>query len=218
MIEPYYQDAYVTLYHADSLEHPELWAGADVLVTDPPYGISYTSGWARTPLTKSLIAGDESTSTRDAALDMWGDKPALVFGTWRVSRPAGVRERLIWSKAPRVGMGDLSIPWGRSDEEIYVLGRGFVGKRISNVLTYDIVPNSWRPQHPTPKPVDLMEGLIGKITNGSVIADPFAGSGATLVAARNLGRICVGVEIDEAYCEVAAGQLARPIIEGLDLV
>jgi len=107
-------------------------------------------------------------------------------------------------------MGDVSIPWGPTDEEIYVLGSGFVGKRESNVIRAQTLmsSDSRRPDHPTPKPVALMEALIAKCPPG-VIADPFAGSGATLIAARNLGRRAIGVELEERYCEVIVNRLAQ---------
>jgi site-specific DNA-methyltransferase (adenine-specific) len=106
-----------------------------------------------------------------------------------------------------------STPWFSADEEIYVLGTGFVGKPEQNVLvTNDRRDGAYgevaRLGHPTPKPVGLMERLITKCPDG-VIADPFAGSGATLLAARNLGRKVIGVEMEEKYCELIANRLSQ---------
>ena len=210
MTKPYYQDELVTLYHGDCLELAAEWTfPGDVLVTDPPYGVSYVSGWVKGKNEKP-IAGDNNSDVRDAVLRAWGTKPALVFGRWDIARPLMTRHRLIWSKELGPGMGDLSMPWGHGEEEIYVLGQGFTGPRESNVIRakgYGAQAAA-RPNHPTPKPVALMEHLIGKAPVG-VIADPFAGSGATLVAARNLGRRSLGVELEERYCEMIAKRLQQ---------
>lgn len=204
----YYQDDQIVLYHGDCREYLA-WLDADVLVTDPPYGVAYQSGWTKTQK-HDRIAGDDDVDVRDRVLDMWSPKPALVFGRWDVTRPAATRARLIWDKGDSPGMGDLKMPWGRSDEEIYVLGEGFRGARSGSVLRSKVqsVADKNRPLHPTPKPVSLMEVLIAKCPPG-VIADPFAGSGSTLVAAKLQGRQVIGVELEEKYCEMAAQRLAQ---------
>ena len=93
MIKPYYQDDYVTLYHGDCLTEHREWLDADVLVTDPPYGISWTrrKGWSGAghvteSRARGVIKNDADTDARDQALGSWGSKPAIIFGTWK--RPA----------------------------------------------------------------------------------------------------------------------------------
>lgn len=211
MTAPYYQDEFVTLYHGDCLDIDE-WKSADVLVTDPPYGMSYVSNHRYTVPKHDQIKNDDSTKVRDDVLEVWGDKPALVFGTWRVQKPHNVRNTLIWSKAPDPGMGDITSPWGSSYEEVYVMGRGFVGERRANVITQPKINHHDTPNHPTPKPVGLMEKLIDCCPPG-VIADPFAGSGATLIAARNLARFSIGVEMEEKYCELIANRLSQAVFQ-----
>lgn len=205
---PYYQDDHVTLYHGDCLEIDN-WLAADVLVTDPPYGMAFASSW--TTQTRP-IANDHDSTARDSALVAWGTKPAAVFGTWRVAKPADVRQVLVWDKrGAGPGMGDLSTAFGTSHEEVYLIGKWEKRHtRRGSVITTESSPSglTLRIGHPTPKPVGLMEILIEAAPDG-VIADPFAGSGSTLVAARNLGRKAIGVEVEERYCELIANRLSQ---------
>lgn len=204
-MRPFYDAGGVTLYLGDALE-VEAWRAGDVLVTDPPYGMGYVSEWVAKPDRHRPIAGDDTTDTRDAVLELWGGRPALVFGRWDQPRPAGTRHRLVWDKRSP-GMGDLKMPWGPGDEEIYVIGEGWAGVRVSNVIACPTEhPSSIARRHPTPKPVALLEALVERCPAG-VIVDPFAGSGSTLLAARALGRQAIGVELDEAYCELIATRL-----------
>lgn len=221
MAEPYYRDESVTLYHGDCRE-VRAWLDADVLVTDPPYGVRWESkhGDNRGPRagrarTVAAVNGDDDTSSRDTVLEVWGDRPALVFGSWRITRPPRVRSLLIWHKAGAFS-GLCNAPFFTNHEEVYVLGDGWPlgDKPLRSVLT----TSEHRSQatrdtgHPTPKPVGLMAALLSRCPVG-VIADPFAGSGSTLVAARDLGRRAIGVEIDERYCEIAARRLDQGVLD-----
>ena len=208
---PYYSDDHVTLYHARWEDVPADLLRADVLVTDPPYGMAYVSNFSKYEPTDP-ITGDDSTESRDRLLAWWSPRPALVFGTWRVQRPVA-RHLLIWDKGDSPGMGDLALPWGPSFEEVYVIGDGFAGNRSPSVLRHPTLGamDARRPDHPTPKPVPLMQALIEKCPPGTIL-DPFAGSGTTLVAAKSLNRKAIGVECVEAYCEVAANRLRQEVL------
>lgn len=209
-----YEDEYIKLYHGNMLEEPA-WLEADVLITDPPYGMSYQSNFAKAG-PSDPIYGDRDTILRDSCLQMWGDvKPAIVFGTWRVPRPQGTRQLVIWHKGDTPGMGDLTLPWGPSHEDIYILGgRGpghWVGKRGPSVIRSRLREGTGTKDHdhPTPKPVYLMQTLISHTNPEYVIADPFVGSGSTLVAAKMLRRRAVGVEIADQYIDDTIRRLER---------
>lgn len=218
-MQPYFQDEHIRLYLGDCIELAEQWIQADVLITDPPYGVNHSThgknapivaGELRTGRSAKRVLTREHTLVRDKALERWGTKPALVFGSWRAPRPEDTRFRLIWDKQIP-GMGGVGV-WKPQDEEIYVCGEWpnprTISRTDSSVLHFRALRGKARPNHPTPKPVDLMDYLIGRSPEG-LIADPFAGSGATLLAAKQLGRECVGVEIDEAYCELVATRLTN---------
>lgn len=185
-----------------------------MLITDPPYGMAYKSNRKR----HKAIAGDRSTNLRDDVLALWGERPAIMFGTWKAPRPDKVRQLIVWDKRGGAGYsGDLNMPWADVTEEIYVFGKGWQGGRRPAIYSIPTLHNSARPDHPTPKPVSLMGELIQCAPDG-IITDPMAGSGPTLVAARNAGRKAIGVEIEERYCELIAQRLGQQAFMFDDLV
>lgn len=210
---PWYDEDGITIYHGDC-HQLDAWdiAGA-VMVTDPPYGMAHRSGMDGA-FGDCAIAGDQDTTIRDAILERWAPRPALVFGRWSVSRPTGTRQVLTWDKGDALGMGDLTLPWKPSTEEIYVLGTGFTGRRnVGAVIRCQGIGPYQQARgerfHPTQKPVSVMAHLIEKCPPLAPIADPFMGSGSTLVAAKRVGRRAIGVELEERYCEIAVRRLAQ---------
>jgi DNA modification methylase len=190
-VTPYYVDDLVTLYHGDCLEVPE-WLNADMLVTDPPY--PNNAGWFT-----------EAVSTARTALSEWY-KPAVVF--WSELEHPPVPLPLV-----AVHIWHRTNVNGRPYEPAYQFAPDGV-KRRSKVLQHCAIHSGVGPGsseyvgHPTQKPFALLRALIADCGEGPV-ADPFAGSGSTLVAAKALGRKAIGVEIEERYCEVAAARLAQ---------
>lgn len=218
----YYEDDQIRLHHGDALEVTE-WLEADVLVTDPPYGVSWGRrfGDARLGTKKrrtaaNVVRGDTSPDARDGCIEMWGNGPGVVFGSWRIARPAAdLKALLIWHKEGSYS-GPSRTPFFTNHEEIYVFGEGAwpVGNPLRSVITTSEARHHEprRTGHPTSKPLPLMTALLSKCPPG-VIADPFAGSGSTLIAARNLGRKAIGVELEERYCEIIARRLSQGALD-----
>lgn len=221
MPEPFYADDLVTLYLGDCREITE-WLSADVLVTDPPYGRAWRQGDTGTRRgwrsdAHQGIANDSNTAVRDAALAAWGSKGALVFGDLLLSPPSAAKQVLVYDKGISAGFTGALGGFRRNAEAIYLMGTGWLsglGGR-SCVLTTAVSTGgnlARKAGHPHAKPVDVMEALIRACPAGT-IADPFAGSGSTLVAAKNLGRRAIGVELDQRYCERAAVRLSQMVLD-----
>lgn len=189
-MNPYYQDDLVTLYHGDCREVTE-WLEADALVTDPPYPNNAGHFDAAIPIARDLV----EAWSRDAIV-FWNECEFPPYGV----PPVAVH---VWHR-PNVN--------GRPYEPAFQFSTDGK-KRRSLVLSHSFIHSGVGPGsaeyvgHPTQKPIAVMQKLVG-LTAGSV-ADPFAGSGSTLRAAKNLGRRAVGVELEERYCEAIARSLSQ---------
>lgn len=224
MSAPYYADESVTLYHGDCRE-VTAWLDADVLVTDPPYGRNWQSGSGMTnsegrgrgSIPHGGIANDRDTAARDAALEAWGDRLAVVFGDLLIPPPFGAVQTLIYAKPPDAGIKGARAGRRRDAEAVYLLGPWpvGVGGQSSILRTRGLVAGprgvATRAGHPHAKPLDVMQELVD--LSPGVVADPFAGSGSTLLAARACGRKVIGVELEERYCEIAARRLDQGVLD-----
>ena len=215
MPEIYYTDELVTLYRGDCLsdEIAPHWLAADVLVTDPPYGIDWRPTTYGMASTREAIANDKTTAVRDQIIRLMGDKQSIVFGSSLLPPPDKTRQVLVWQKPPNAGFMGAVGGFRRDWEAIYLLGKWPTQPAThSGVIQTRGSFNDYQTGHPHSKPIALMEYLIDKCSAG-VVADPFAGSGATLVAARTLGRRAVGVELEERYCEIIARRLSQDVLD-----
>lgn len=214
MIRPYYEHAGITIYNADCRDILSELAGIDAVITDPPYGCSYRQGggegckpkWRKRHV-NIPIAGDAAPFDPSCLLHF----PVVVlFGANNFAdRLPASRGWVYWDKKPDLGandFGDGELVWTNQDRVI----RGF-RHRWAGVIRSS--QNGERVWHPTEKPVALMRWLIEDYaTSAECILDPFMGSGTTLVAAKQLGRRAIGIEIEEKYCEIAVGRLSQEVM------
>jgi DNA modification methylase len=208
---PYYQDELVTIYHGDCREIlPSI--EADVIVTDPPYGMGYRHGARkdgyRLGADEESIAGDDEPF--DPAFLLARGVPLILWGANHYAdRLPACRGWLVWDKRDGSGSND------QSDCEL----------AWTNFLTVSRVFSArWSGAHRTgreqiegrlhvnQKPIALMAWCLRWLLNEGTILDPFIGSGSTLIAARELNRHAIGIEIEERYCEIAARRCSQGVL------
>jgi site-specific DNA-methyltransferase (adenine-specific) len=212
---PYYQDELVTIYHGDCRELlPSI--EADVVVTDPPYGIGWRRGvnHARGSRAHSGIIGDGDTSIRDEVLAQLRQLPGIVFGSFYAPFPDQLRQVLVWHKPPDAGLVGSATGYRRDAEPIFLVGPWpvFLCTRSSVLrVMAGQAGTTTATGHPHTKPFALMVWLIEAAPPGTIL-DPFMGSGTTLVAAKSLNRHAIGIEIEERYCEIAAQRCAQGVL------
>jgi site-specific DNA-methyltransferase (adenine-specific) len=215
-VTPYYEEAGITIYHGDCREILPQLGRFDLLLTDPPYGIELRNGdvdghrsdrW-------NAIAGDEDQSVGLEVL-AWADRellPTIVFASPWLPWPGEWRNLIVWDKGGAVGGGgDIRTCLKRSWELIQVARNpAMAGQRAESVWRFPIVPQDTA-LHIAQKPLTLLQALL-KQFGGASIVDPFAGSGSSLVAAKNLGYTATGIELEERYCEIAANRLRQSVL------
>lgn len=190
-MKPYYEHGGIQIFHGDCREILPQLPPCDVCITDPPYP-GYNYAWEYIPL--------ETLGLFYRGYYFW---PA------KVPFPLEYDAVHIWSKC-NVLVGDAE-PY----ENIYEIGgSGFCGvfrQAVINCEMNAMMNGDVYLPHPTQKPIRLMKRLVRRTTG--TILDPFCGSGTTLLAAKELDRQAIGIEIEEKYCEIAAKRLSQEVFQ-----
>ncbi len=209
--KPYYAEAGITIYHGDCRDILPHLPKVDLVLTDPPYGIAYNSdGQSKHQESHrgntDLVFGDDKPFDPKPFLKwpaiLWG---ANCYSSKLPDKPAW----LAWDKVLKNGLGvrigEMELAWANCISRAVVFRHLWSGAyRESEAGQY---------LHPTQKPIALMAWCLTRpgVPHGLVL-DPFMGSGTTLVAAKNLGRKAIGIEIEEKYCAIAVDRLRQGIL------
>ena len=227
MIEPYYDHAGITIYHGDCREIIPVIGGADLIVTDPPYGVGRRYGrhyndkrdgyWEWFLPVVELLRGSAPLMAMHHRVQALRHITTWDWVmTWH--KPVGAKARL--GNSPILAHWEPIFLWG-----IYKLGVG--GEGFPDWISCNPAPsprpmNGISPRnaddfnavgHPLPKPLSVERKLIERLSKpGNLVLDPFMGSGTALRAAKDLGRLAIGIEIEEEYCEAAVERLAQTVL------
>lgn len=191
----------------------------DLILTDPPYGMSYQSAWRTEQHDK--IVQDENIDwfehfIKEAYRVLKDNTHIYIFcNDYAISDFRKQMEKvgfvpkrtLVWVKNNHTS-GDLEGDYANKTEFILYAQKGrriLNGNRETNVLNFSRVNTD---EHPTKKPEDLCAFLIKKSTiENEIVLDPFAGAGTTCVAAKLLKRNFIGIEIDPKYVKIAQDRI-----------
>jgi site-specific DNA-methyltransferase (adenine-specific) len=200
-MKPYYDHNGITIYHGDCLEIlPEL-EPVDLVLTDPPYGCGKAE-W-----------DDEFPSWSIIEFFKISQAICVMPGLWHIGDCINaMHKRYRWIIAGfnlngmtfgKIGFNNW-IPAVCGGEGIKHGGKDAFLFSIGREPKFD---------HPSQKPLPFIKFLVSRLTEeGNTLIDPFLGSGTTLVAAKELGRRAIGIEIEEKYCEIAARRLAQEML------
>lgn len=209
--KPYYDEDGITIYHGDCREILPHLPKVDLVLTDPPYGMDWdftgqgsgsgAKGGRGSKFAGVTIHGDKEDFDPSFLL---GYPKVILWGFHHFPQHLSRGTVLIWLKKYDDAFGtflsDADLAWMNS-------GCGVYASRVINPASFQ----SER-QHPTQKPVELMAWCIDKSGSTGTVLDPFMGSGTTLVAAKQLGRKAIGIELEEKYCEIAVQRLAQKVL------
>ena len=184
---------------------------ADMVFTDPPYGVSYQSNMRTKSEKFDVLTNDDQLLDITPIIEVFSTGWVFIWTTWKVidkwidntSAFGYPNNVVIWSKGGG-GIGDLKKTFSTDYEMALVWNRGnqLCGKRIGSVWKVD-KDKAIDYKHPTQKPVALAVEAFDKTTkHGQSILDLFLGSGSTLIAAEKTNRKCYGMELDPKYCDV----------------
>ena len=192
---------------------------ADMVFTDPPYGVSYQSNF-RTKTEKFEILKNDNVFITEWInnLPLFSKGFVFVWTSWKVLKqwiefcePIGeLSNIIIWNKGGG-GMGDLKGTFCSDFEVALVYNRGaeIKGKRLGSVWNVGKDGSSTY-LHPTQKPVELSAMAIENVsTKNNLVLDLFLGSGSTMVASHQLKRKCYGMELDPKYCQVIIDRMKK---------
>lgn len=208
-VEPYYREDAGVIYNADCLDilprMPEKCV--DLVVTDPPYGIGVnkmTLGNRKGIIYRGERNWDDTPANIEFILSI--GCPVIIWGGNYFKVPPS-RCWLVWDKGTgNNDFADCELAWTNLDKVVKKYFRSWVGANAKEHFEYDR-------NHPTQKPISLMEWCIKQANDeAQTILDPFLGSGTTAVAAKQLGRKYIGIEIEEKYCDIARQRLAQEIL------
>ena len=210
-MNPYYEHAGITIYHGDCLEILPTLPRADLVLTDPPYGLQENAHRvaSRGKLAKTTDYGSfdwdkEPASDEEIAGSLSAAREAIIWGGNYFTLPPS-RMWLVWDKVNGGNdFADCELAWTNLKGSVRLFRHMWNGMLRES-------ENDCSRVHPTQKPIALMKWCLGFTPDAKTVIDPFCGSGPVLVAAKERGIDAIGIEIEEKYCEIAAKRLSQEV-------
>ena len=197
-MKPYYQDSAVTIYHGDCREIVPTLGRFDLLLTDPPYGIGANKQTLGTGK-KQFHRGGDWDNARGEVLPFIpvATRHIIWGGNYFADLLPVTNDWLVWHKKnDGLSFSEVEMAWSDLGKNTRIFSHHWSGEQK---------------MHPTAKPLVLMTWCLGLVPEAQTVLDPFAGSGTTGRAAKDLGRKAVLIEIEERYCEIAARRMGQEV-------